>query len=460
MKGKRWLLLVLSVVLLITFTIAISACKKGKNEPTDTDTNTDTNSNTNSEQAPAEYTVSFYNETGAILLAEVTVKEGESAIYPHSVPFKPASADTGFIFQKWVVQPDSDIEADITNISNSMSVYAYFIPTTEQHTVTFIDYDGSIIEIQEIFHTNPATEPTQPTRSGYIFERWSSDFNYVVEDLTIQAQYIKQFKVSFLDINGNTIEEQLVTNGKSAIEPTLEPVEGYTFIGWDASFENVTSNMTINAKYEINTYMVTFNMPSGETITTITDVYHGFSVTPPEIDEIYFDWNKMKGYKFTGWDTALDSITSNAVITAQYDEEVTEPIIIVDSSEISRSETEFSVYMYLCGKITMHGLNIHLGYDENLNISNDDIKILTSNLGGSTTSKLDSTNHTYEFCWSSGGSVSSNGQMNMFKFTFTVGQPPSCGYFVIEILDDTYYINENLEKAQPIIISGKTTVLE
>jgi hypothetical protein len=74
----------------------------------------------------------------------------------------------------------------------------------------------------------------------------------VKSDLTVQATYTKNpvYTVTFKDYDGSTIAEVKVEEGKSAVKPDDPIREGYIFIGWDKSFDNVTSDLTVTALYE------------------------------------------------------------------------------------------------------------------------------------------------------------------------------------------------------------------
>ncbi|MBQ4568934.1 MAG: InlB B-repeat-containing protein [Ruminococcus sp.] len=59
----------------------------------------------------------------------------------------------------------------------------------------------------------------------------------------------KVYTVVFLDYDGKFIEVQMVNEGKSAVAPEAPSRSGYDFSGWDTEFENVTSNIIVKATY-------------------------------------------------------------------------------------------------------------------------------------------------------------------------------------------------------------------
>ncbi len=62
------------------------------------------------------------------------------------------------------------------------------------------------------------------------------------------------YKVTFLDKDGNLIEEQYVYEGEDAKAPEAPVVEGYKFTGWDKAYDNVTADLVVTAIYETIDY--------------------------------------------------------------------------------------------------------------------------------------------------------------------------------------------------------------
>lgn len=67
------------------------------------------------------------------------------------------------------------------------------------------------------------------------------------------------YTVIFKDYDGTILKEATVTEGKNANPPFSPKRKGYTFIGWDKTFNNVNSNFEVTAQYEITTYTITYH---------------------------------------------------------------------------------------------------------------------------------------------------------------------------------------------------------
>lgn len=116
-------------------------------------------------------------------------------------------------------------------------------------TVTFV-VDGETISTQTITYGKSATAPTEPTKTGYTFVEWDSDFSVVTEEMTITAIFqIKTFTVTFTDYDGTPLKEETVSYGQNATAPDNPSRDGYTFDGWIGTFTNVSADVTITASY-------------------------------------------------------------------------------------------------------------------------------------------------------------------------------------------------------------------
>ncbi|MBP5723755.1 MAG: InlB B-repeat-containing protein [Bacteroidales bacterium] len=153
---------------------------------------------------------------------------------------------------------DSEHEITVTSSHNCDSVVVLYLHADAavivNHTVSFVDYDDSPITSVEVVEGESATAPEDPTREGYDFAGWDTDFSNVTADLTVKATYtIKTFTVSFVDWDNSPIgEAQTVDYGTAAVAPTAPTREHFTFKQWDTDFSNVKANLTVKAVYEEN----------------------------------------------------------------------------------------------------------------------------------------------------------------------------------------------------------------
>ena len=133
-------------------------------------------------------------------------------------------------------------------------------------TVTFQDWNGTVLKSEQVEEGQSATAPANPIREGYTFTGWDKDFSNVQSDLIVTAQYTQNssgttsFTVTFQDWDGTVLKSEQVDKGKSATAPANPTREGYTFTGWDKTFSNVQSDLIVTAQYQKNAEIAVTNV--------------------------------------------------------------------------------------------------------------------------------------------------------------------------------------------------------
>ena len=131
-----------------------------------------------------------------------------------------------------------------------------------KYTITFVDYDNTIIKIIIINRGEHVSYPDDPVREGYIFEGWNHDLENIESDLTIKATYsqLKEKIVVGASEKYKTLEEALVVANDGDI---IYIAEG-TYLGAVINKEveirgnnyNITHSSTRNAETIITTDLV------------------------------------------------------------------------------------------------------------------------------------------------------------------------------------------------------------
>jgi uncharacterized repeat protein (TIGR02543 family) len=155
----------------------------------------------------------------------------------------------GHAFDQWTLFGSDESEADsLTSIKEDIKAVACYIQNG--YTVTFVDDIGRMIGTDGVYYSGSATAPDVPEKEGYTFNGWNACFDNVTENITVQAQYtVKTYTVRFLDHDGGEMSVQTVNWNTAACEPAYPERDGYTFAGWDTAFDKVTSDLTVRAQY-------------------------------------------------------------------------------------------------------------------------------------------------------------------------------------------------------------------
>ncbi|MCQ2608580.1 MAG: glycosyl hydrolase family 8 [Bacteroidales bacterium] len=184
------------------------------------------------------YMLSMLHATGNFRIFKPTPEVVEENLTgPAPIEFDGVEYSKDTTFKKLVDCKIYDVTITIEESSSSFNVI-------------FEDYDGTELKTEVVESGASATAPDEPTRIGYTFKEWDTDFSNVTEDLTVKAVYeINTYTVTFVDFDGTTIDEQTIEYGSDAVAPTEPTREGYDFDGWDVAFTSITKDLTVTATY-------------------------------------------------------------------------------------------------------------------------------------------------------------------------------------------------------------------
>lgn len=268
----------------------------------------------------------------------VKIQDEDGSIYKENVVFSDLftlslqkEGYTGRLYR------DADFLKPLTKdskVKNGDTVYVKW--TINKYTVTFMDGEKVLETFTNVTHGDTVTAPEVPKKDGKTFIKWDTDFSKVTSDLTINAVYdVDTFTVTFKD-GEKVLETQTVEYEAAATAPDtarLSPPEGMHFAKWDKDFSKVTEDIEVSAVYELNEYTVIFK--NGETTLKTEMVKHGFAATPPNV---YDTATK----KFVGWDKSFDNVTSDLIVNAKFEtKKFTLTFINFDGTTVYTAEVEY-----------------------------------------------------------------------------------------------------------------------
>lgn len=232
---------------------------------------------------------------------------------------------------------DADFLKPLTKdskVKNGDTVYVKW--TINKYTVTFMDGKDVLATFTNVRHGDTVTAPEVSEKDGKTFVGWDKKFDNVTSDLTINAVYdVNTFTVTFKD-GEKVLETQTVEYEAAAIAPDtarLSPPEGMHFANWDKDFSKVTENIEVSAVYELNDYTVIFK--NGDTTIKTETVKHGFAATAPNV----FD---SATEKFVGWDKPFDKVTSDIIVNAKFEtKKFTLTFINFDGTTVYTEEVKY-----------------------------------------------------------------------------------------------------------------------
>ncbi|QOS81642.1 InlB B-repeat-containing protein [Paenibacillus sp. JNUCC31] len=249
-----------------------------------------------------------FNSNGGSEVNEQTVSYGDKVIVP-AVPTR-----AGYTFAGWYTDSGLSQAFDFGNTTVTADITLYAKWTVNSYTVNFDPNGGSVVADQTVPYGELATAPDVPTKAGYTFGGWYTDsglrqaFDFdnttVTNDITLYAKWtVNSYTVHFASNGGSVVADQSIQHGDLAAAPDIPTKTGHTFGGWYTDsglsqafdFDNttVTTDITLYAKWTVNSYTVNFDS-NGGTVVADQTVQYGELATAPD-DPI------KAGHTFAGW---------------------------------------------------------------------------------------------------------------------------------------------------------------
>lgn len=257
------------------------------------------------------HTVIFHTNTTTTTIPDQTVYDSEYVTEPTE-----ALTKEGYLFDGWYTDEactnkfEFESGKSTTAVSGNLDLYAKWI--SNKRTVAFnTNGHGGAISPASVAHGTKVSAPASPSEYGYNFEGWYTDasgnnpFNFdtpITTDITLFAKWTpKSYKVTFKTDKETPYHEQNVAYKNFATKPSAPGKPGYIFDGWykDEDCHDkfnfgtaITGDITLYAKWTVNTYTVTVNNDNGTPLTKTSPAYN----TKVEVDV-----PEKAGYAFIGW---------------------------------------------------------------------------------------------------------------------------------------------------------------
>ena len=240
----------------------------------------------------------------------------------------------GFIFAGWV---DNTTETAVTEMpAADLVLKATWTPVVPD-TYKLSYYDGStLLKAEQYAAGADIADYTPDPKMGYTFNGWTgmpADKKMPAEDLVVFADWqAKEHTITLYANHGQFADgtEQFVDTvpygtklaGVVPAEPTRE---GYTFDGWLNNDGMPTTipdtmpdiNISLTAKWTVNSYTITFDSKGGSPVSPITLPYGEEVTTPAE--------PTREGFIFKGWSPDVPDTmpAKDMTVVAQWEAEQT-----------------------------------------------------------------------------------------------------------------------------------------
>lgn len=270
-----------------------------------------------------DYTIDFIVDGSTI--STKNYHYGETVDVPKAV--KPSDAIFDYVFKGW--------DSEVSKVTGDKTYTAVFEAVAKKYTITFVNWDNSLISSLKYGWHGTAIEPQAPAKQAdnifnYVFKGWEPAFDALVTgDAWYKAVFesvYKMYTVQFVDDEGTVIDSKTYRYGDTVDVPENPQKAStgaytYTFMGWDKDITEVKGNTTYTAvfKQTQREYTVTFLNEDGTTISEET-YHYGDAVKMPAEPASYEKAGRT--YTFHHWDPVVsEQVIGNATYTAVFVDE-------------------------------------------------------------------------------------------------------------------------------------------
>ena len=172
-----------------------------------------------------------------------------------------------------------------STITFSNLVYTVDYETSVSYTVTFKDWDGTVLKTETVKEGSSATAPSDPTRDGYKFTGWDVSFNNVTSDLIVTAQYEEVIRHLVARYTANT----------SGVVPTFND-----------NYDRIINETETNGIYTVEIHSSEdFSKCIFGGISSILSIeYLKITSNVTDMTDMFYNCTSLKQINTTEWDTS------------------------------------------------------------------------------------------------------------------------------------------------------------
>ena len=255
--------------------------------------------------ANEEYNTVYYVDIYRLSMFTYTIKSDNNIIKRETVEEntlidEPSTQNKeGYSFVTWQDDKNQSITFPYA-IKRNVTISAKW--KISQYKITF-DTDGGSEISQLKLDYQESISVENPTKEGYTFIGWEPELPSTMpaNDISVRAKWsINQYTITFDTLGGNDISS-ITQDYNTKIEKPNDPIkEGHTFMGWNPEIPDVmpATNMVITAKWDVNTYTITFDTDGGTEEESITQEF-GSTIKLPnnskKENSVLFGWEDQNG---------------------------------------------------------------------------------------------------------------------------------------------------------------------
>ena len=180
-----------------------------------------------------QYTVTFLDENGAVLLAREWAYGEIPVCEP---PVKEGTEELVYRFKGW--------NPEVQSVTGE-AVYQATFMAVRLHTLVFLDWNGDLIDVVKSAEDEEVIAPTNPIRDGYDFAGWSRDLTSVTTNMYVIALY------KLVSTEANIIYKNQYNQiiAFESVEFSLPVLQETGFVGWVVEEGNIEDGIVIRSLF-------------------------------------------------------------------------------------------------------------------------------------------------------------------------------------------------------------------
>ena len=276
---------------------------------------------------PQQYTITWKN--GNQVLDQQKLEYGTKIEYSGPTPTKEPTVQYAYVFNG-VWSSENSQRYDVVRRDDTLT--AIFDEVLREYTITWLDEDGTVLEVDENVQYDkmpsyngpiPSKEPT----GEYSYEfSWDPEISRVKGNATYTAKFTPVeniYKVTFINDDGTILQKSDYKYNEMPVYEGTDPTKAkeghkYVFDGWDPEIDKVKEDTLYTAKY-YEIFKVTIDRNDGSDLVVIS-VNEGDTLE----NDLKPEPSKDR-FNFGGWFTDDDTkwevdrpVDGNMRLTAQF----------------------------------------------------------------------------------------------------------------------------------------------
>ena len=425
---------------------------------------------------PCQYTVAFDANGGE----DVSSK---TATFDDSI-WLPNAYRTGYTFLGWYYDGELYNGSMTYTFPHNVTMIARWqINSYNVKTISEDTNKGTVIEINENKTYGSSVNLKATTKTGYTFIGWydgttkiSDDLNYTTTVPAYNVTYTAKWSKVTLDRNNTSAGtvSSLTSTYKVGDSATITAStnNGYTWVGWydgdtkltdelSYTFTMTAENKTYTAKWQANTYIITFDVNGGNALESNTQqVTYDSTYTLPTLTR--------DGYTFAGWYNGTTKYTngtwntvSNVTLTAKWTPITYTISYTLNGGSVSGNPSSYTIESedIFLNNPTRTGYTFSGWTGTEIDFQSKNVTISNGSIGNRTyTANWQVNTYTITFDVNGGDELESNTQQVTYNSTYTLPTPTREGYTFAGWYDgSTKYTNGTWETASNVTLSAKWT---